>query len=43
MFSNLDNVMIKIVIISTIWMGIIGFIDDYLKELKKLKGNDCPI
>ena len=29
MFSNLDNPMIKIVIISTVWMGIIGFIDDY--------------
>ena len=37
MFSNLDNTMIKIVIISTIWMGIIGFIDDYLKVIKKLK------
>ncbi len=24
MFSNLDNTMIKIVILSTIWMGIIG-------------------
>ena len=32
MFSNLDNAMIKIVIISTIWMGIIGFIDDYLSN-----------
>ena len=37
MFSNLDNTMIKIVIISTIWMGIIGFIDDYLKVIKKLE------
>ena len=37
MFSNLDNTMIKIVILSTIWMGIIGFIDDYLKVIKKLE------
>ena len=37
MFSNLDNTMIKIVIVSTIWMGIIGFIDDYLKVIKKMK------
>ena len=37
MFSNLDNTMIKIVIVSTIWMGIIGFIDDYLKVIKKLE------
>ena len=36
MFSNLDNTMIRIVIISTIWMGIIGFIDDYLKVIKKV-------
>tara|TARA_B100002051_G_C16738467_1_gene642770 strand:+ start:1637 stop:2740 length:1104 start_codon:yes stop_codon:yes gene_type:complete len=37
MFSNLDNTMIKIVIISTIWMGVIGFIDDYLKVIKKVE------
>ncbi len=37
MFSHLDNTMIKIVIISTIWMGIIGFIDDYLKVIKKVE------
>ena len=37
MFSNLENTMIKIVILSTIWMGIIGFIDDYLKVIKKLE------
>jgi phospho-N-acetylmuramoyl-pentapeptide-transferase len=37
MFSNLDNTMIKIVIISTIWMGFIGFIDDYLKVIKKVE------
>ena len=36
MFSNLDNTMIKIVIISTVWMGIIWFIDDYLKVIKKV-------
>ena len=37
MFSNLDNAMLKIVIISTVWMGIIGFIDDYLKVIKKVE------
>jgi UDP-N-acetylmuramyl pentapeptide phosphotransferase/UDP-N-acetylglucosamine-1-phosphate transferase len=37
MFSNLDNTMIRIVIISTIWMGVIGFIDDYLKVIKKIE------
>ncbi len=37
MFSNLNNTMIKIVIFSTLWMGIIGFIDDYMKVIIKLK------
>ena len=37
LFSNLENAMLKIVILSTIWMGIIGFIDDYLKVIKKLE------
>jgi len=37
MFSDLNNVMIKIVIVSTLWMGIIGFIDDYMKVIRKLK------
>ena len=37
MFSNLDNNMIKIVILSTVWMAIIGFVDDYMKVIKKIK------
>ena len=37
MFSNLDNNMIKIVIISTVWMAIIGFVDDYMKVIKKIE------
>ena len=37
MFSDLNNVMIKIVIVSTLWMGVIGFIDDYMKVIIKLK------
>ena len=37
MFSNLDNTMIKIVVLSTVWMGAIGFIDDYMKVIKKIE------
>ena len=37
LFSNLNNTMIIIVLFSTIWMGIIGFIDDYLKIIIKAK------
>lgn len=35
-FSDLNNSLIRIIIFSTIWMGMIGFIDDYLKVIKKV-------
>ena len=31
LFAKLDNVYIQIIFLSTIWMGLIGFLDDYLK------------
>jgi len=31
LFANLDKVYIKLLLLSTVWLGIIGFIDDYLK------------
>ena len=37
LFSKLDNIYILIVIFSTIWLGIIGFIDDYIKVYKRDK------
>ena len=37
LFSNLGNTMVLIVIVATIWMGIIGFIDDYMKVIKKIE------
>ena len=37
LFADINNSMIRIILISTIWMGIIGFIDDYLKVIKKIK------
>ena len=36
LWAKLDNNFILIVLLSTFWMGIIGFIDDYLKVVKKL-------
>ncbi|MGB5667761.1 MAG: phospho-N-acetylmuramoyl-pentapeptide-transferase [Maribacter sp.] len=33
----LDNIYVILLIITTIWMGIIGFIDDYIKIFKKDK------
>jgi phospho-N-acetylmuramoyl-pentapeptide-transferase len=37
LFTKLDNVYIVIMIISTLWLGIIGFLDDYIKVYKKDK------
>jgi phospho-N-acetylmuramoyl-pentapeptide-transferase len=31
LFANLDKVYIRLVILSTVWLGIVGFVDDYLK------------
>ena len=36
LWSRLDNIYTWIIIIATLFMGIIGFIDDYLKIVKKL-------
>ena len=37
LFAKLDNIYIIIMIISTLWLGAIGFIDDYIKVYKKNK------
>ena len=37
LFAKLDNVYIQIIFLSTIWMGLIGFLDDYLKIIKKIE------
>ena len=36
-FSNLKNPLVQIIIFSTVWMGALGFLDDYLKIIKKMK------
>lgn len=35
--SNLGNIYIRVLLLSTIWMGAIGFADDYIKVFKKNK------
>ena len=37
LFAKLDNIYILLLIITTIWMGSIGFIDDYFKIKRKNK------
>ena len=36
-FANIDKVYIRLMLLCTVWMGAIGFIDDYLKKIKKNK------
>ena len=36
-FGRLDNIYIILLLVSTLWMGAIGFIDDYIKVFKKNK------
>ena len=37
LFARLDNIYIILLIITTLWMGTIGFIDDYIKKFKNDK------
>lgn len=37
LFTKVFNVYILLLLISAVWMGAIGFIDDYLKKIKKNK------
>ncbi|WP_420602614.1 phospho-N-acetylmuramoyl-pentapeptide-transferase [Flagellimonas sp.] len=37
LFADIKNIYIILLVVTTIWMGIIGFIDDYIKIFKKDK------
>lgn len=37
LFAKLDNVYVILLIVTTLWMGAIGFLDDYLKKFKNDK------
>ncbi|MGV9011707.1 MAG: phospho-N-acetylmuramoyl-pentapeptide-transferase [Flavobacteriales bacterium] len=37
LFARLDNIYILLMLLATIWLGAIGFIDDYIKVFKKDK------
>lgn len=37
LFAKIDNIYIILLIITTIWMGVIGFLDDYIKKFKNDK------
>jgi len=37
LFAKLDNVYVITMLIATVWLGLIGFLDDYIKVFKKNK------
>ncbi len=37
LFAKLHNVYIVVMLITTVWLGLIGFLDDYIKVFKKNK------
>jgi len=37
LFAKLDNIYIQIMLVSTVWLGVIGFLDDYIKVFRKDK------
>lgn len=37
LFAKLDNIYIVLMITATIWLGVVGFLDDYIKVFKKDK------
>jgi len=37
LFAKLDNIYILLMLLTTVWLGLIGFLDDYIKVFKKNK------
>ena len=37
LFARLDNIYIILMVVSTIWLGTLGFLDDYIKVFRKNK------
>lgn len=37
LFAKLDNIYIIMILITTVWLGMFGFVDDYIKIFKKDK------
>ncbi len=37
LFAKLDNIYVILMLVTTIWLGLIGFIDDYIKIFRKNK------
>ena len=36
--AELDNIYIQLMIVSTVWLGLLGFLDDYIKVFRQQQG-----
>src|SRR5947209_7118171 len=43
LLANLEKVYVRLMILSTLWLGLIGFVDDYLKIRAKKKAQERGI
>ncbi len=43
LFANLNKVYIRLMLLSTIWLGVVGFIDDYLKLRAKRQAQQAGV
>ncbi|MCB0835000.1 MAG: phospho-N-acetylmuramoyl-pentapeptide-transferase, partial [Bacteroidetes bacterium] len=37
LWADLTNTYVMLVLVATVWMGLVGFVDDYLKVIRKMK------
>ena len=37
LFARLDNTYVILMLLATVWLGFIGFLDDYIKVFKKMR------
>lgn len=37
LFARLDNIYVQLMLFTTVWLGLVGFIDDYIKVFRKNK------
>ncbi len=37
LFAKLENIYVLLMLITTVWLGMVGFVDDYIKVIKKNK------
>jgi len=37
LFAKLDNIYIILLLVTAVWLGAVGFIDDYIKVFKRIK------